>query len=151
MPAARTWSNRESPVGSSRSAIRRRWPIASRGLPIIAASYRPCAKRRDGWPGREPGPLTPGGSSRRSMRSALPRMNDFTRTLRRLIWLYFWLLLFEGALRKWFVPGLSNALLIVRDPVAVAIYALAVRDRVFPASGFILWTGVLAALGFLAS
>ena len=33
----------------------------------------------------------------------------------RLVWAYFWLLLFEGALRKWLVPGLSSALLIVRD------------------------------------
>ena len=78
-------------------------------------------------------------------------MNDSTRTLRRLIWLYFWLLLFEGALRKWLVPGLSNALLIVRDPVVVTIYALALRDRIFPVSGFVLWNFVLAALCFVAS
>jgi hypothetical protein len=78
-------------------------------------------------------------------------MNDPHRTVRRLIWLYFWLLLFEGALRKWLVPGLSNALLIVRDPVVVAIYALALRDRIFPTSGFVLWTLILAAFSFLAS
>lgn len=71
--------------------------------------------------------------------------------LRRLIWLYFWLLLFEGALRKWFFPGLSNALLIVRDPVALAIYALALRDKVFPTNGFVLWICGLGALCFLAS
>jgi hypothetical protein len=78
-------------------------------------------------------------------------MNDQHRHLRQLIWLYFWLLIFEGALRKWLVPGLSNALLIVRDPVVVAIYLLALRDRVFPVSGFVLWTGLLALLSFLAS
>ncbi len=39
--------------------------------------------------------------------------------LRQLLWLYFWLLIFEGALRKWIVPGLSNPLLLVRDPVAL--------------------------------
>ena len=39
--------------------------------------------------------------------------------LRQLLWLYFWLLLFEGALRRWFLPGLSNVLLLVRDPVAL--------------------------------
>jgi len=78
-------------------------------------------------------------------------MNDSHRTLRRLIWIYFWLLIFEGALRKWLVPNLSNALLIVRDPVVIAIYAVAVRDRVFPTSGFTLWTLVLAVLCFLAS
>lgn len=41
------------------------------------------------------------------------------RRLRQLLWLYFWLLIFEGALRRWFLPGLSNPLLLVRDPVAL--------------------------------
>jgi hypothetical protein len=41
------------------------------------------------------------------------------RRLRQLLWLYFWLLIFEGALRKWVLPGLSNPLLLVRDPIAL--------------------------------
>jgi len=41
------------------------------------------------------------------------------RRLRQLLWLYFWLLIFEGALRKWLLPGLSNPLLLVRDPIAL--------------------------------
>lgn len=41
------------------------------------------------------------------------------KRLRQLFWLYFWLLIFEGALRKWLLPGLSNVLLLVRDPVAL--------------------------------
>lgn len=41
------------------------------------------------------------------------------RQLRQLLWLYFWLLIFEGALRKWVVPGLSTPLLVIRDPVAL--------------------------------
>jgi len=41
------------------------------------------------------------------------------RLIRRLLWTYFWLLLFEGALRKWIFPGLSNPLLLVRDPIAL--------------------------------
>lgn len=39
--------------------------------------------------------------------------------LRQLLWLYFWLLIFEGALRKWLLPGFSNPLLLVRDPLAL--------------------------------
>ena len=39
--------------------------------------------------------------------------------LRRLLWLYFWLLIFEGALRRWFLPGLASPLLLVRDPIAL--------------------------------
>lgn len=78
-------------------------------------------------------------------------MNDSLRSLRQLIWLYFWLLLFEGALRKWFVPGLSTALLIVRDPVAVTIYAIALSRGVFPRNNFVFATGMLGLLCFAAS
>ena len=35
------------------------------------------------------------------------------------IWFYFFLLLTEGALRKWVFPALATPLLIVRDPVAI--------------------------------
>lgn len=41
------------------------------------------------------------------------------RTERKLVWLYLWLLIFEGALRKWFLPGLATPLLLVRDPIVV--------------------------------
>jgi hypothetical protein len=41
------------------------------------------------------------------------------RRIRQLLWIYFWLLIFEGALRKWFLPFLSGPLLLVRDPIAM--------------------------------
>ena len=41
------------------------------------------------------------------------------KQIRRLLWLYFVLLILEGALRKWVLPGLSNPLLLVREPVAL--------------------------------
>ena len=52
--------------------------------------------------------------------------------IKKLIWTYFLLLLFEGALRKWFLPGLSQGLLIVRDPIAIWIYFLAFQQNIFP-------------------
>src|SRR5882724_8858159 len=58
--------------------------------------------------------------------------------LRRLIWLYFWLLIFEGALRKWIVPSLSTPLLIVRDPLVILIYLQAIRCKRFPLDGIML-------------
>lgn len=70
---------------------------------------------------------------------------------RRLIWLYFWLLIFEGALRKWILPGLSNPLLLIRDPVVIAIYIVAGAAGLFPRSGFIAWIGGLGLISFLAS
>lgn len=66
--------------------------------------------------------------------------------IRQLVWIYFWLLLLEGALRKWIVPQLSNPLLIVRDPVAFGIYFFAIRARVFPRNG---WTIALASIAVL--
>src|SRR5581483_4333513 len=69
---------------------------------------------------------------------------------RRLIYLYLILLIFEGALRKWFVPQLSNALLIVRDPVVIAIYLCAMRARAFRWNGFVISAGIIGLLAWLA-
>src|SRR3546814_1990531 len=41
--------------------------------------------------------------------------------LKQGIWVYFILLIFEGALRKWVLPGLATPLLVVRDPVALLL------------------------------
>lgn len=71
--------------------------------------------------------------------------------IRQLIWLYFWLLIFEGALRKWIVPQLSAPLLIVRDPVVIMIYFIALRVRAFPRDGFTVSLIFLAILAFIAS
>jgi hypothetical protein len=79
------------------------------------------------------------------------RIEKASRHIRQLIWLYFWLLLMEGALRKWIVPQLSNPLLIVRDPVAFATYFFAIRARVFPRNGWTIALGVLAVLTLLST
>ena len=52
--------------------------------------------------------------------------------VKKLIWFYFILLLFEGALRKWFLPELSQGLLIVRDPIVIWIYFLCHAQGIFP-------------------
>src|ERR1700720_1797566 len=74
--------------------------------------------------------------------------------IRQLIWLYFWLLLIEGALRKWVLPQLSNPLLIIRDPIVLLIYVLAIRARVFPRNGWVLSLAIIAfgslAVSFIA-
>lgn len=76
---------------------------------------------------------------------------DPLRLIRQLIWLYFWLLIIEGSLRKWVVPSLSNALLVVRDPVVVAIYAAALLKNRFPSNNYITAILVLAPLSFIVS
>ena len=71
--------------------------------------------------------------------------------LKRLLWLYFWLLIFEGAFRKWMLPQLSTPLLVMRDPVVLLIYALAMSRGIFPVNGLVQWTIGLAILCFFAS
>lgn len=67
--------------------------------------------------------------------------------LKKLFWLYFLLLIFEGALRKWIVPPLSAPLLVVRDPVGIAIVWEAYRTHKWPAR----WTAAtsLLTVGFV--
>ena len=74
--------------------------------------------------------------------------NPTIRNIRRLIWLYFWLLLIEGALRKWVLPQLSNPLLIIRDPVVILIYLLALRARIFPTN---VWVWSLGIIGLFVA
>ena len=69
------------------------------------------------------------------------------RNIQRLIWLYFWLLIFEGALRKWVLPQLSTPLLIIRDPVVIGAYFLAWRSGVFPKDIF---TRLIIAVSFVS-
>ena len=76
---------------------------------------------------------------------------DPLRLLRWLIWSYFWLLIFEGALRKWVVPSLANPLLIIRDPIVLAIYGLAMARGIFPFNRFVIALLVLGVLSLCAS
>ena len=48
---------------------------------------------------------------------AIPNYNS----IKIAIWVYFLLWIFEGALRKWFLPSLATPLLVVRDPIAIYI------------------------------
>ena len=71
----------------------------------------------------------------------------FVRGTRWLIWVYLILWIVEGALRKWFLPGLSNPLLVVRDPVVILIYLTAFAGNVFPMNRIV---GSLMALGVVS-
>jgi hypothetical protein len=77
--------------------------------------------------------------------------SDTFNGLRKLIWLYFWLLMAEGALRKWILPGFSNPLLIVRDPVLILCYIVAIQQGAFPRTAFLPWIIGLAGCAVLFS
>jgi hypothetical protein len=72
-----------------------------------------------------------------------------TRSLRNLIWLYLVLWLVEGGLRRWFLPGLSTPLLLIRDPLVIGIYLLAFTNNLFPVNRFIVFGLLLGALCFV--
>lgn len=83
-----------------------------------------------------------------------PIMVDRSKKVRWVAWLivvYIVLLMIEGALRKWTVPQVSNPLLVVRDPVLLAIYFAAWRARVFPRNGYITSLAIIAALSLVLS
>ena len=65
--------------------------------------------------------------------------------LKKLFWVYFLLLIFEGALRKWVVPGLSAPLLVVRDPVSLMIIWEAYRTHKWPSR----WSAVIPLVTML--
>lgn len=73
------------------------------------------------------------------------------RAVRISIWVYLILLLLEGALRKWALPSLSDPLLVIRDPVVLAIYFFALRARVFPWNAFVIVLAVIGVLSLLLS
>lgn len=74
------------------------------------------------------------------------------RTLKWGIWAYFLLLIFEGALRKWLLPGLATPLLIIRDPVALwLLLTLARRRDLFPMNGYIIIMAIIAVVGMITA
>ena len=48
------------------------------------------------------------------------------QVIRWLVWTYFLFVILEGPLRKWIIPGMSNELLLIRDPIAVLLYTCCV-------------------------
>lgn len=57
--------------------------------------------------------------------------------LKKAIWLYFFLWILEGALRKWILPSLATPLLVVRDPIAIFIIGRAIYLNVKFSNAFI--------------
>lgn len=71
--------------------------------------------------------------------------------LRQGIWVYIMLLIFEGALRRWVLPGLQAPLLIVRDPVAIYLVFESLRLRLLPSNGYLLFMTVIGFFSILTA
>lgn len=67
---------------------------------------------------------------------------------RKAIWIYIFLLIFDGALRKWFLPSLATPLLLVRDPIAIGL-TIAGLQKGWIKSGYAKTMMVVASISFI--
>lgn len=91
------------------------------------------------------------------LRSALPapaalaglpeQQSPASRSIERLVIGIFWLLVLEGALRKWVLPSFSQYLFFIRDPLVLLVYWRAFRSNNFNGREPLLQIG----LGFAAA
>ena len=77
-------------------------------------------------------------------------VGDEYRSYRKAIWLYVWLLVFEGALRKWILPELSTPLLLVRDPIAIWLTWSGLQ-RGWIKTGYVKWMLLVSSLSLFFS
>lgn len=68
------------------------------------------------------------------------------RPLKFSLWLYFALIIVEGMFRKWFLPGFSDVIFLVRDPLVLVIYLLAWREGALRWSGQLMFLWVLVVV-----
>ena len=71
--------------------------------------------------------------------------------LKKGIWVYFFLLIFEGGLRKWVLPALASPLLIVRDPVAIWLLYTAWKYNEMPSNNYIMGMLIITVLSFFTA
>ena len=69
--------------------------------------------------------------------------------MKQAIWLNIVLLIIEGGLRRWILPGLATPLLVVRDGVALYLLVQAVRWRMTPRHPVYWLSFFLAGLAFI--
>jgi len=69
------------------------------------------------------------------------------KSMKNAIWLFFFLLIFEGGLRRWVLPGLATPLLLVREPIAIYLMYKAYRASIFPKA---IWVSALILIGFIS-
>jgi len=75
------------------------------------------------------------------------RTDDY-RSLKTGIWVYFFFLIFEGSLRKWFLPGLANPLLVIRDPIAIWLIYMAWRRNLLQPNVYLSGIVIIGLISF---
>lgn len=72
-------------------------------------------------------------------------------SMKPVIWAYFFLLIFEGALRKWGLSGLAGPLLVVRDPLAIWLVFTAWNRRLLLSNSYLTGMMIVGVIGILTS
>lgn len=67
------------------------------------------------------------------------------------IWAYFFFLIFEGALRRWFLPSFSAPLLVIRDPIAILLIYFSWKNGLLQVSGYFFAMAILGILGLITA
>jgi hypothetical protein len=80
-----------------------------------------------------------------------PPTNPSLSIMKKGIWAYFILLIFEGALRKWVFPGLSTPLLVVRDPIAIWLVLTAWHRNMLPSTFYISGMVICGLVGLVTA
>jgi len=65
--------------------------------------------------------------SRARIFGSAPDPEALRKNIVRLCFVIYWLLIFEGALRKWAFPSLASVLFFIRDPFLLLVYLMALR------------------------
>jgi hypothetical protein len=94
--------------------------------------------------------FTPVGGATHSEKQGSRETANAERSLKRMIWAYLLVLLFEGSARKWLLPSLSAPLLLIRDPLLLYMYWVAIRHRLLPFNGWLFSWFIIAVLSFCA-
>lgn len=84
-------------------------------------------------------------------KESLHKINRQRQFLVKGIWLYFLLLIFEGALRKWVVPSLAAPLLIVRDPITIVLLLYAWYYNMLPKNIYIILIFIITILSIFTT
>lgn len=72
------------------------------------------------------------------------------RLIITLIFIIYYLLIFEGALRKWFLPFAQKLIFFIRDPFVLSVYILAFKYKMWPKPSPIFIAGIASAVLFAA-
>ena len=76
------------------------------------------------------------------------KQNNF-KAIKIGIWLYFLLLIFEGALRKWFLSEFANPILLIRDPLAIWLILQAYRNKISFINNFLFYILAITIISFV--